>query len=48
MPRAGSSMLAARRLVDFRERCYTDLTETTRAGYPVIEHVRRLVDGPIV
>jgi uncharacterized linocin/CFP29 family protein len=30
-------------------RCYTGLTEiTTRGGYPVIEHVRRLVDGPIV
>jgi len=30
------------------ERCYTGLTETTKSGYPVIEHVRRLVDGPIV
>jgi len=29
-------------------RCYTGLTRTTRDGYPVIEHVRRLVDGPIV
>jgi uncharacterized linocin/CFP29 family protein len=30
-------------------RCYTGLTETvSRGGYPVIEHVRRLVDGPIV
>jgi uncharacterized linocin/CFP29 family protein len=34
--------------VALSERCFTDLTETTRAGYPVIEHVRRLVDGPIV
>ena len=30
------------------ERCYTGLTETTKSGYPVMEHVRRLVDGPIV
>ncbi len=30
------------------ERCYTGLTETTKSGYPVMEHVRRLLDGPIV
>jgi uncharacterized linocin/CFP29 family protein len=30
------------------ERCYTGLTETAKSGYPVIEHVRRLLDGPIV
>jgi uncharacterized linocin/CFP29 family protein len=30
------------------ERCYKGLTETTRGGYPVLEHVRRLLDGPIV
>ncbi|MBX6373387.1 MAG: bacteriocin family protein [Acetobacteraceae bacterium] len=30
------------------EACYTGLTEATEAGYPVLEHVRRLVDGPIV
>jgi len=30
------------------ERCYTGLTETTKAGYPILEHVRRIVDGPIV
>jgi uncharacterized linocin/CFP29 family protein len=29
-------------------RCYTGLTRTRDAGYPVIEHVRRLLDGPIV
>jgi uncharacterized linocin/CFP29 family protein len=29
-------------------RCYTGLTQTRDAGYPVIEHVRRLVEGPIV
>lgn len=29
-------------------RCYTGLTKTTRDGYPVMEHVRRLLDGPIV
>jgi uncharacterized linocin/CFP29 family protein len=29
-------------------RCYTGLTETRDAGYPVIEHVRRLIEGPIV
>jgi len=30
------------------ERCYTGLTDATRSGYPVIDHVRRLVEGPIV
>src|SRR5690606_34815527 len=29
-------------------RCYTGVTKTTHGGYPVIEHVRRLLDGPIV
>lgn len=30
-------------------RCYTGLTRTTtRGGYPVIEHVRRLLDGPAI
>lgn len=29
-------------------RCFTGLTQTTQAGYPVLEHVRRLLDGPIV
>lgn len=30
-------------------RCYTGLTQTTtKGGYPVIQHVKRLVDGPIV
>jgi uncharacterized linocin/CFP29 family protein len=28
--------------------CYKGLTETTHGGYPVMEHVRRLVDGPLV
>ena len=28
-------------------RCYTGLTKTTKDGFPVIEHVKRLVDGPI-
>jgi uncharacterized linocin/CFP29 family protein len=29
-------------------RCHTGLTETAVGGYPVIQHVRRLIDGPIV
>jgi uncharacterized linocin/CFP29 family protein len=29
-------------------RCYTGLTRTTVGGYPVIDHVRRLLKGPIV
>jgi uncharacterized linocin/CFP29 family protein len=29
-------------------RCYKGLMTTTTGGYPVIEHVRQLVDGPIV
>lgn len=34
--------------VALSERCYTDLTDATKAGYPVLEHVRRLVDGPLI
>ncbi|TXL72501.1 bacteriocin [Vineibacter terrae] len=30
------------------ERYYTDLTESTKGGYPVLEHVRKLVDGPLI
>ena len=30
------------------ERCYTDLIETTKAGYPILEHIRRIVEGPII
>ena len=30
------------------ERCYTGLTETAKAGYPILEHIRRIVEGPIV
>jgi len=29
-------------------RCHTGLTRTTQGGYPVMEHVRRLLDGPLV
>ncbi len=29
-------------------RCYTGLTRSTDRGYPIINHVRQLVDGPIV
>jgi uncharacterized linocin/CFP29 family protein len=29
-------------------RCYAGLTTGTIGGYPIIEHVRRLLDGPIV
>lgn len=29
-------------------RCYAELTRTTEQGYPVMEHVRRLLKGPIV
>ena len=30
------------------QQCYTGIIETTKGGYPVIEHVKRLLDGPIV
>jgi uncharacterized linocin/CFP29 family protein len=30
------------------EQCYKGLTETTHGGYPVLDHVRQLVDGPLV
>ena len=29
-------------------RCYTGLSKTTVGGFPVMEHVRRLLDGPLV
>jgi uncharacterized linocin/CFP29 family protein len=29
-------------------RCYTGLLKTTRGGFPVLDHVRKLVRGPIV
>lgn len=29
-------------------RCYTGLTRSTTRGYPIINHVRQLIDGPIV
>lgn len=29
-------------------RCYTGLTRTTQQGYPVMEHVRRVVGGPLI
>jgi len=34
--------------VALSERCYTDLTDATKAGYPVLQHVQRLLDGPLV
>jgi uncharacterized linocin/CFP29 family protein len=30
------------------ERCFAELTEATEGGYPVLQHVRRLIDGPLV
>lgn len=29
-------------------RCHTGLTQTTKGGYPVIQHVQRLLDGPVI
>jgi uncharacterized linocin/CFP29 family protein len=34
--------------VALSERYYTDLTDATKAGYPVLQHVQRLLDGPLV
>jgi uncharacterized linocin/CFP29 family protein len=34
--------------VALSERSYTALTEATQQGYPVLEHVRRIVNGPLV
>jgi uncharacterized linocin/CFP29 family protein len=30
------------------QKCHAGVTDTTNGGYPVIEHIRRLVDGPLV
>jgi len=29
-------------------KCYTELMRTTEHGYPVMEHVQRIIKGPIV
>ncbi|MGE4047577.1 MAG: family 1 encapsulin nanocompartment shell protein, partial [Acetobacteraceae bacterium] len=34
--------------VALSEGSYKNLTESTTAGYPVLEHVRKLIDGPLV
>jgi len=34
--------------VALSEGCYKSLTESTTAGYPVLEHVRKLIDGPLI
>jgi uncharacterized linocin/CFP29 family protein len=34
--------------VALSEQCFTALAETTKAGSPILEHVRRIIDGPIV
>ncbi len=34
--------------VALSERCYKELSEATEGGYPVLQHVRRLIDGPLV
>jgi uncharacterized linocin/CFP29 family protein len=35
--------------VALSERCYTDLSDaTSKAGYPVLAHVQRLVEGPLI
>ena len=41
--------IGGRYAVALSERAYTELTEATQHGYPVLQHVRRLIgDGPIV
>ena len=30
------------------EECHQGVTDTTHGGYPILEHVRRIVDGPLV
>lgn len=30
------------------EECYKGVTDTTHGGYPVLDHVRHLIDGPLV
>jgi uncharacterized linocin/CFP29 family protein len=30
------------------EACYKGVTDTTHGGYPVLDHVRHLIDGPLV
>ena len=30
------------------EECYKGVTDTTHGGYPVLDHIRHIVDGPLV
>ena len=30
------------------EECWKELTATTHGGYPVLDHIRHLIDGPLV
>jgi uncharacterized linocin/CFP29 family protein len=30
------------------EQCYKGVTDTTHGGYPVLDHIRHIVDGPLV
>jgi uncharacterized linocin/CFP29 family protein len=30
------------------KQCFIGITETTKGGYPVIQHVKRLLDGPLI
>jgi uncharacterized linocin/CFP29 family protein len=48
LERLRSAGIAGPYAIALGPRCYTGLTQTRDAGYPVIEHVRRLLDGPIV
>lgn len=55
-PRAVASAVAALRAagvdgpyaIALGPRCYTGVVETTQGGYPVLNHIRMILDGPII
>jgi uncharacterized linocin/CFP29 family protein len=55
-PRAVATAVAALRAagvdgpyaIALGPRCYTGVVETTQGGYPVLNHIRMILDGPII
>ena len=43
-----SAGVSGRYAIALGPRCYTGLSKTTKGGFPVMAHVRRLLDGPMI
>jgi uncharacterized linocin/CFP29 family protein len=44
----GTAGVAGPYAIALGPKCYTGLTQTTTEGFPVIAHVQRLIDGPLI